>query len=246
MKKVFTIALLSSSLLALVSCDVLQEVANEVLVPPTISAPQLTNTEVISGLREALTVGIQNSVKLTSVQDGFLKDPFIKIPFPADAMKVREKALEWGFTTQVDKFETSLNRAAEQASKEALSIFTNAITNMTVSDGFAILNGGKGAATTFLKTQTSAQLMNAFKPKVESAIASVKVTEYWSPIITKYNSAMALTGGTKINPDLTTYVTQKAIDGLFSKVELEENKIRENPAARISALLTKVFGSLTK
>lgn len=244
MKKVFTIALLSSSLLTLVSCDVLQEVASTVLVPSSTTTPQLTNTEVISGLKEALTVGIQNSVKLTSVQDGFLKDPLIKIPFPDDAIKVREKALEWGFTSQVEKFETSLNRAAEQASKEALSIFTNAITNMSVSDGFAILNGGKGAATNFLKTQTSTQLMNAFKPKVESAIASVKVTEYWSPIITKYNSAMTLTGGTKINPDLTTYITQKAINGLFSKVEIEENKIRENPAARISALLTKVFGSI--
>jgi enolase len=137
-----------------------------------------------------------------------------------------------------------LNRAAEEAAKEALPIFVDAITSMSVQDGFAILNGGNGAATKFLKDQTTAKLTSAFAPKVAEAISRVKLTEYWSPIMTKYNAAMNLTGGEKINPDLNAYVTQKAIEGLFKMVEQEENKIRKDPAARVTELLAKVFGSL--
>jgi hypothetical protein len=106
------------------------------------------------------------------------------------------------------------------------------------------LKGGNGAATKFLRDNTSAQLIEAFKPKVDEAIAKVKLTNYWNPIITKYNTAMTLTNGQKINPDLTDYVTNKAIDGLFFMVEQEENKIRLDPVARVSDLLKKVFGSI--
>jgi hypothetical protein len=95
-----------------------------------------------------------------------------------------------------------------------------------------------------LKDQTTAKLTAAFSPKVAEAISKVKLTEYWNPIMTKYNTAMSLTGGEKINPDLNAYVTQKAIEGLFKMVVLEENKIRKDPAARVSDLLIKVFGSL--
>jgi len=147
---------------------------------------------------------------------------------------------------QVEKFETTLNRAAEEATKEALPIFTEAIKGMSIGDGFSILNGGNGAATRYLKDKTSDQLKTAFKPKVEAAIATVKLTEYWNPIITKYNSVMALSGGQKLNPDLNEYVTQRAISGLFYMVEQEENKIRLDPIARVSDLLQKVFGSVTK
>ena len=115
---------------------------------------------------------------------------------------------------------------------------------MSISDGFAILNGGEGAATKFLKDNTSAALVTAFTPKVEAAISTVKLTEYWNPIITKYNSAMTFTGGEKLNPDLNAYVTEKAIAGLFLMVAKEENKIRLDPLARVSDLLQKVFGSI--
>lgn len=215
-------------------------------VPTTTapSAPKLSNQEVISGLKEALNVGIKNSVNLTSVTDGFLKNEAIRLAFPPDAMKARQKAIDLGMTAQVEKFETTLNRAAEEATKEALPIFLDAITNMTVQDGFAILNGGNGAATKFLKDQTTAKLTTAFSPKVADAISRVKLTEYWSPIMNKYNAAMTLTGGEKINPDLNAYVTQKAIEGLFKMVEQEENKIRKDPAARVTEILAKVFGSL--
>ncbi len=226
-----------------ISCEVLEDVAGSVLTP-TAEAPKLTNGEVISGLKEALTVGIKNSVNLTSVTDGFLKNAEIRLPFPEDAIKIKQKAIEWKMDSQVEKFETTLNRAAETATKEALTIFMNAITNMSVQDGFAILNGGNGAATKFLKDQTTEQLIVAFRPKVEAAISTVKLTDYWNPIITKYNAAMNLTGGQKINPDLNDYVTKKTISGLFLMVEKEENKIRLDPLARVSDLLIKVFGSI--
>lgn len=233
--------------ISLVSCDVLNEAAG-VLTTPTNSQstmPKLTNDEVISGLREALSVGIKNAVNFTSVTDGFLKNDAIRLPFPPDAQAVKDKALGWGLSGQVEKFETTLNRAAEEATKEALPIFIDAIKNMSVQDGFVILNGGDGAATKFLKDQTTAKLVTAFSPKVKEATSRVKLTEYWNPIITKYNGAMALSGGQKLNPDLDAYVTELAIKGLFQMVEKEENKIRKDPAARVTDILTKVFGSLT-
>lgn len=226
------------------SCDVLDE-ANEILGGNSGSANSgLTNDEVISGLKEALNVGIKNSVDFTSVTDGFLKNSEIRLPFPPDAVKVREKAIEWGLQGQVDKFETTLNRAAEEATKEALPIFRDAILNMSISDGFAILKGGDGAATRFLKDKTTAALVTAFRPKVDAAIAKVKLTDYWNPIITKYNQAMTISGGQKLNPDLGEFVTARAISGLYTMVEKEENKIRKDPLARVTDLLQKVFGSL--
>lgn len=226
------------------SCDVLNDVATMVTTP-TDTKPQLTNAEVIQGLKEALNVGINNSVSLTSVTDGFLGNADIRLPFPEDALKVKQKALDWGLDAQVEKFETTLNRAAEEATKEALPIFKDAILNMSISDGFTILKGGDGAATKYLKDNTTSQLVTAFSPKVEAAIAKVKLTEYWSPIITKYNAAMTLTGGEKLNPDLNKYVTEKAIAGLFHMVEIEENKIRKDPLARVTDILQKVFGSIS-
>jgi Protein of unknown function (DUF4197) len=206
MKKFIIPVLVSGLFIGLNACDVLESAAGAV-TEPTTTKPSLTNSEVISGLKEALTVGIQNSVSLTSVVDGFMNK-------------------------------------AEESTKEALPIFKDAILGMSVSDGFSILNGGQGAATKFLKDNTQTKLMEAFAPKVAAAIATVKLTEYWNPIITKYNQAMTLTGGQKLNPDLNKYVTERATDGLFHMVEKEENKIRLDPMARVSDLLSKVFGSI--
>ena len=238
-------AILAISLgLSLGSCDVLNEAANVLLESPGSSTPALTNSEVISGLKEALKVGIKNSVDVTSIANGFMDNASIRLPFPPDALKVKEKALEWGLDSQVEKFELTLNRAAEEATKEALPIFMDAITNMSVQDGFAILKGGNGTATKFLRDNTLTSLVEAFSPKVEAAINQVQLTEYWNPIATKYNTAMIFTGGEKVEPDLSAFVTMRAIDGLFLMVEQEENKIRENPAARVSDILQKVFGSV--
>jgi hypothetical protein len=221
-----------------------KQIPTQISALPSGQKPSLTNDEVVAGLREALQVGIKNSVNQSSALDGFLGNAQIRLPFPPDALKVKEKALQLGMSNQVEQFETTLNRAAEEAVKEALPIFTQAILNMSVQDGFAILKGGNGAATNYLKNQTSQQLYNAFLPKVKEATAKVSLTAKWTPLMTKYNQAMTLTGGEKINPDLDAFVTQRAIEGLFTLVQQEENKIRQNPAARISDLLIKVFGSL--
>ncbi len=229
----------------LISCDIINNTIQTIDVSNKGNAPALTNDEVISGLKEALQVGIKNSVELTSITDGFLKNETIRLPFPQDAIKVREKAIEFGLSGQVEKFETTLNRAAEEATKEALPIFKEAILTMSVQDGFTILKGGDGAATKFLKDQTTAKLVTAFSPKVKEATSKVKLTESWTPIINRYNQAMTLTGGQKLNPDLDAYITEKAITGLFFMVEKEENKIRKDPAARVTDILMKVFGSIT-
>ncbi|MEN9913407.1 MAG: hypothetical protein RL528_128 [Bacteroidota bacterium] len=233
-------------IIGLFSCSIIED-ASTTILSPTYNSPSkidLTNEEVISGLKEALNVGIKNAVNLSSVTDGFLKNDVIRLPFPPDAIKVREKAINFGLSKQVTTFEETLNRAAEEATKKALPIFVNAIKNMSVSDGFTILKGGDGAATKFLKSQTSNQLVIAFAPVVKEATTKVQLTAYWNPIITRYNSAMTLSGGQKLDPDLDAYITQKAIDGLFYLVETEENKIRKDPLARVSDILVKVFGSL--
>ena len=225
------------------ACEVLEDAANK--FPTSTSTPALSNGEVVSGLKEALQIGIKNSVNLTSVTDGFFKNSAIKLPFPEDAIKVKQKAIDLGMGSQVEKFELTLNRAAEDATKAALPIFADEITNMTIQDGFKILNGGDGAATKYLRDNTTAKLTAAFAPKVAESINKVKLTEYWNPIITKYNSVMAITGGQKMNPDLNAYVTERAITGLFKLVEQEENKIRKDPMARVTDILVKVFGSIT-
>jgi len=233
-------------IISLFSCSIIED-ASTTFLNPTNNSPSkidLTNEEVISGLKEALNVGIKNAVNLSSVTDGFLKNDVIRLPFPPDAIKVREKAINFGLSKQVTTFEETLNRAAEEATKKALPIFIDAIKNMSVSDGFSILKGGDGAATKFLKSQTSNQLVIAFAPVVKEATTKVQLTAYWNPIITRYNSAMTLSGGQKLDPDLDAYITQKAIDGLFYLVETEENKIRKDPLARVSDILVKVFGSL--
>ena len=233
------------------SCDTVQktlETANDIngvlTGSDSTSAPALTNTEVIAGLREALTIGANNAGSLTSKADGFLKNKEIRLPFPEDALKVKEKALDLGLEGQVEKFETALNRAAEEAAKEAAPIFVNAIKNMTVEDGFNILKGDDNAATVFLRKQTSSQLTTAFTPKVSAAIEKVELTKYWEPLAKVYNTAMTLSGGEKINTDLEKYVTTMAMNGLFTMLAKEEKNIRIDPLARVTDLLQKVFSSL--
>ena len=244
MKKKFVL-LFTLTLVVFSSCDVLQDVADIALSDTAqTTTPSLTEGEVASGLKEALTLGITNAVNTTSITDGFLNNVNIRLPFPEDAIKVREKAISWGMENKINQFEETLNHAAEEACKEALPIFKNAIVSMSIQDAFGILNGGDGAATKYLKANTTVQLSSAFLPKVEAAIEKVQLTRYWEPIISKYNTFQKFNGGTQINADLNAYVTDKAIDGLFFMVEKEENKIRKDPLARVTDILQKVFGSL--
>ena len=213
----------------------------------------LSKDEIIKGLKDALNISIEKSVKQSSAIDGFWKNPLIKLPFPEDAQIVKEAALKLKMNLAVERFETTLNRAAEEATKKALPIFLDAIKNMNISDGLAILNGGSGSATRFLQTNTTSGLKTAFRPEVDKAIQTVQLTKYWEPLATNYNKVNVFTGAKSVNPDLNGYVTERAISGLFKLVEIEENKIRLDPAAAVKGItttatetVTKVFGSILK
>jgi hypothetical protein len=212
-----------------------------------------TKEDVVNGLKGALNIGLENAVKSCAIKDGFWKNNLIKLPFPEDAIAVKQSAEKFMMHNQVEKFENTLNRAAEEATKEALPIFVNAIKNISINDGLAILNGGNGAATKFLESNTTNELKTAFKPKVQNAIDQVQLTKYWKPLISNYNKKNLFTGGKDINPDLNAYITERAIKGLFKLIEIEENKIRSNPNEALknitntsSQLVKDVFGSILK
>lgn len=209
------------------------------LTGTTTGKPALTNDEVVSGLREALTRGAETSAKAAAQADGFYKNAKIFIPWPAEAQKMKEKLVQLGFEAKVAEFEQSMNRAAEEAAKDAYPIFAAAVKDMSVGDGFAILNGGDNAATNYLRDKTTQPLTEKFQPIVKSAMDKVNVTAYWTPLANTYNK---IPGVTKQNPDLEAYVTAKAIDGLMLLISEQEAKIRKDPAAQVSDLLKKVFG----
>jgi hypothetical protein len=202
--------------------------------------PGLTNEEVINGLKEALAVGTNNSSSLAGKMDGFYKNPRLYIPWPPEAIAMKEKLIKLGFSAKIEEFELSLNRAAEEAALNAAPVFTDAIKKMSVQDGFAILRGADTAATNYLRKTTYVPLKEKFMPVVQAAIEKVSVTKYWNPLVNAYNM---VPGVKKQNPDLDDYVTNKTINGLMLLISDEEIKIRKNPAARVTDLLKKVFGS---
>jgi hypothetical protein len=200
----------------------------------------LTADEVAQGLKEALTNGISKGSDLVSKTDGYFKNPEIKIPFPPDVKRVEDKLRQIGMGAQVDKFVLALNRGAEDAAKEAKPIFINAIKQMTIDDAFAILKGQPDAATQYLQRTTTAQLKEKFKPVVQSSLDKVSATKYYGDVVTTYNKVPFVD---KVNPDLNEYATDKAIQGLFVMIAKEEKNIRQNPVARTTDLLKKVFGA---
>lgn len=202
----------------------------------------LSNDDVIAGLKEALNKGTQGSVSVASVTDGFWKNDRIRIPFPPEAEKMKKTLSNIGMDGQVQQFELTLNRAAEEAVKQAVPVFTDAVKGMSIGDGFAVLRGKDDAATTYLKDKTTTTLIAKFRPVVEAATKKVALTNYWTPLANGYNKASAFTGGKAVNPDLDAYVTERAIAGLFLLIADEELKIRKDPLARTSDLLKRVFG----
>jgi hypothetical protein len=207
------------------------------VIPNVTSTKSLSNDEIIGGLKEALQVGTNNSTKKLSAVDGFFKDAALKILMPPEAQKVETRLRAMGMGKQVDNAILSMNRAAEEASKSAAPIFLNAIKGITIGDGLGILRGGDFAATNYLKNKTVASLTEAFRPSIEQALAKVNATKYWNTMFTTYNKFSA----EKVNPDLTAYVTEKALAGIFLQVGLEEQKIRKDPVARTTDILKKVF-----
>lgn len=203
----------------------------------------LSTAEVTEGLKEALIKGISDGSDLASQLDGYFKNPEIKILFPPDVKKVEDRLRQLGLGAEVDKFVMTLNRGAEDAAKEAKPIFISAIKQMTIEDAWGILRGDPDAATQYLKRTTSAQLKEAFGPVVQNSLNKVNATKYYGDIINRYNSIPLVQ---KVNPDLNDYATNMAIQGLFTMIAKEEKEIRQDPAARTTELLKKVFGSQTK
>ncbi len=201
---------------------------------------KLSNEEVIRGLKEALSFGTNNATALAGKTDGFYRNPRLFIPWPEEAAAMKEKLIMLGFERRINEFEMSLNRAAEEAATNAAPVFLDAIKNMGLQDGFAILKGNDTAATNYLRKTTYAPLKEKFLPIVKAAIEKVKVTSYWNPLVVSYNK---VPGVKKQNPDLDDYVTNKAINGLMLLIADEEKKIRKDPAARVTELLKKVFGT---
>ena len=199
----------------------------------------LSNAEAASGLKEALLQGIGKGADQASQPDGFYLNHRIHIPFPPDAQRVATTLRSIGLGSQVDKFELSLNRGAEDAARSAKPIFVAAIKSLTFSDVWNILTGQQDAATQFLKRTTSTQLVTAFAPIMQKSLDQVGATRYYTQMASSYNQLPLVQ---KVQPDLNQYATGKAVDGLFTLIAQKEANIRENPVARTTELLRRVFG----
>ncbi len=235
MKKIHILSLIVS-LIVCNACDTLNEVAQTVYGAATIP----TTTEMSGGLKEALNNGVTFAVNTLGQEGGYYNDPIVKIPFPEEAQFAANTLRDIGLGSLVDEFEKLLNRGAEEGAKEAIAIFGSAIRAMTFDDVKNILLGDENAATEYFKLKTSEQLYQTFSPKIETSLDKVNATKVWSDITTKYNS-IPLTRK-KIETDLVRYATEKAMEGLFVKIAVEEQKIREDVSARTSELLRRVFG----
>ncbi len=215
-----------------------KSILDKITRPVTPAKTVLSNEEVINGLREALRVGTDSSSQRLGKVDGFFADAAVKILMPDQAKKVEKTLRDLGMGKLVDKAVLSMNRAAEDAAKGVGNIFWNSIKQMSIKDGLQILKGGDFAATDYLKKTTTAELTEKFRPVIENSLAKVDATKYWKDVFSTYNRFSK----DPVNTDLNAYVTERALSGLFYNIGLEEQKIRKNPAARVTDILKKVFG----
>lgn len=203
------------------------------------SSGNLSSDEIVSGLKEALSLGAQKSGDRLSATDGFFKDAAVKILLPKEVQDVEKKMRMLGLGKLVDNAELSMNRAAEDASKSAAPIFLSAIKQMTVTDALNILRGKDTAATGYLRKTTTPKLTDAFMPVIETSLKKTDAAKYWKDVFTAYNRFSSK----PVDTDINSYVTGKALDGIFYYVAQEEINIRKNPAGRVTDILKKVFGN---
>lgn len=201
----------------------------------------VTENEAGMGIKEALEKGVSAGISMLNKENGFFGNELYKVLLPPDALKAEKVLRSIGLGGEVDKAILQINRAAEEAVGFAKPIFVDAIKQMTINDALALLtSGNKRSATDYFQNKTTASLTAAFSPVIDSALDKTSATKYYSDIVTKYNSLP--TSFSKVNPDLKGYVTEKAVKALFDQIAQEELAIRENPAARSTELLKKVFG----
>ena len=232
MNKLFT--LLTFCMLTLSSCDVLQN------LPTGTVGTGISQAEAGQGIKEALSQGLVKAVLQLNTTDGFYKDNLYKILLPPEAKKIENTLRTIGLNSMVDKAILSINRGAEDAAGYAKPIFVDALKSMTLQDAIGLVRNGDTSATHFFREKTTQKLMTAFKPVIQASLDKVDATKYYGDLITKYNNLP--TTFTKLNPDLSDFVTLKATDALFNLVAKEEKNIRTNLAARTTDILRKVFG----
>lgn len=254
MRKILLVFVFAIMAMSQQSCDLLQQ-----------SSDNLSSDEIVSGLKTALQVGTDSSVYLTSKTDGFYKDALIKIALPPEAQDAYNLLNSMGMSDITENVIESMNRAAEAAAPEAKQIFINSITSLSITDGLAILNGqnpaatlkstafDSTAATAYLKSTTKAQLVQAFATPINAKLSTdlglgISANQAWNTFVTTYDYYALLTGSAQIdNVDLGTYVTGKAIDGLFVKVGDQERAIRRDPykwaSQTVGNILQRVFGN---
>jgi len=243
MKRTAIIFLLTL-LLGFSSCDILQQILDDASTQTTLS-----NSEIIQGLKEALTEGAVSSSKTLHATDGYFKDAAVKILLPPEANVIIEnvRKIPGLGDKAMDDLVLRINRSAEDAATEAKPIFINAVKSMTIQDGMTILKGNNTAATNYLKSKTYNQLKSAFAPKINNSlnkklVGNVSTNQAWTKITSLYNKVAPFIGKPKVNTNLGDYVTRRALDGLFYKVAEEEKKIRANPYQYVSEIIKKVFG----
>jgi hypothetical protein len=235
-KLVFIVAILGFQTLEAQKIGDLLKKASNMAMP---SSGGLSTDEIANGLKEALQKGAQTGTAKLSSPGGFLENAALKIIMPPEAQKIESTLRRLGFNQLMDDMIVSMNRAAEDACKTAVPIFTSAIKEMTITDGINILRGSDTSATSYLRTKTNMALTQSFSPVIKSSLDKVNATQYWEKIITTFNSVPLI--GKKMNPDLVAYVTDKSLSGIYTEIANQEKDIRANPAARTSALLQKVF-----
>ncbi len=211
--------------------------ASSVFSKNSSSPKNLSSDEIVSGLKEALSLGAQKSGDKLSKPDGFFKDAAVKILLPKQVQDIEKKMRMFGMGKLVDNAELSMNRAAEDASKQAAPIFLSAIKKMTVTDALNILSGTDTAATGYLRKSTTPELTASFKPVIEESLKKTDAAKYWKDVFDTYNRFSSKS----VDTDINSYVTTQALNGLFYYVAQEEVNIRKNPAGRITDVLKKVF-----
>ena len=200
----------------------------------------VTEAEAAGGIREALSQGVVKGIGFLNRTDGFFGNEFYKLLLPPDAKKIENTLRDIGLGKKVDQAILQINRAAEDAVGYAKPIFVDAIREMTIMDALNIVRGPKDAATNYFREKTTAKLITAFTPSIRNSLDKLNATRYYADIVNTYNNFP--TTFNKINPDLPSYVVGKCVDALFDQVAKEEANIRENPLARTTELLRKVFG----
>ncbi len=229
-------------------CDELRHIAQQ-----ADTGRPLTQHEVISGLKQALVIGSEAAASRLSTEGGYYLDALVRIALPPEAQTiVNNISMLPGGEKLVEDLILRINRAAEDAAKEAAPIFANAITNMSIQDGFNILRGEKDAATQYLSAHTYGALFSLYQPKIKQSVdkalvGNVSTTEAWNALTGRWNTlagsvAGRIAGLQPVETDLESYLTSQALDGLFMKLAVEEEKIRVDPAARVTELLRRVFG----